>query len=526
MSSSHPRRPVCLIVRDGWGANPHPEQNEYNAVYLAKHPVDDFLMGKYPHVQVKTCGLDVGLPVGVMGNSEVGHQNIGAGRIVDQEIVRIDKAIETGSFFTNEAAIQAADFVRKNGSNLHLMGLVSDAGVHATIHHLGGCLELALRNGIKNVYIHAFTDGRDTPPMSGLGFIDQIEKKCAELGVGKIASVAGRYYSMDRDNRWERVQKAYDCLTRTGSPTSLTASGALNQYYAHPSIPTMKGDEFVPPTQILDESGHPIAVIKDNDSVIFFNFRGDRPRELTRAFVDPDFKGFPRPKRLNLFFVTMTQYEKGLDVHPLFFKPEKMANILGMRVSRLGLKQFRSAETEKYPHVTFFFNDYRDEPFEGEDRAMSPSVKVATYDLQPEMSAESVAAESIQRIRSGLYDLVVINFANPDMVGHTGNLAAAIKAVEAVDGCVGRVLEAVRAMGGSAIVSADHGNCEQMYDPVHKCPHTSHTLNDVELIVVDDRHLGAKLRMGGRLADVAPTLLHLMGVPVPSEMTGRSLLEA
>jgi 2,3-bisphosphoglycerate-independent phosphoglycerate mutase len=517
-------RPVVLIIRDGWGMNPDPSQNEFNAIHLAKHPVDDQLMKEYPSTLIKTCGLDVGLPAGVMGNSEVGHQNIGAGRIVDQEIVRIDKAIQTGAFFKNPSAVKAVEFVLKNKGRLHIFGLVSDAGVHATIDHIMACVELAKRNQLAEVFIHAITDGRDTPPMSGMAYIEQVESRCAQIGMGTIATIAGRYYAMDRDKRWDRVQRAYDCMVYGKGDKVLNAKAALESYYKNPSIPTMKGDEFVPPSNIVDAQGKPIALIRSGDAIIFANFRGDRPRELTRAFVDEDFQGFTRSEKLNVYFATMTEYETGLPVHPLFFKPEKMENILGRYASDQGLTQFRCAETEKYPHVTFFFNDYCDEAFKGEDRAIVPSPKVPTYDLQPEMSAAGVCDESVKRLLSGKYDLAVINFANPDMVGHTGSLEAAIKAVETVDACVGKILDAVKKMGGCAIVTADHGNCEQMYDPINKSPHTSHTLNEVALIVVDDRFKGVKLRSGGRLADVAPTLLKMIGLTIPPGMTGQSLI--
>ncbi len=524
MPTSPARRPVVLIVRDGWGTNPDPAHDSFNAVKLAKHPVDDRLMKEFPRTLIKTCGLDVGLPRGVMGNSEVGHQNIGAGRIVDQEIVRIDKAIENGTFFNNPAAMGAVEFAKKNDGKLHVFGLVSDAGVHATIDHVIACVDLAKRHGLSRVFVHAITDGRDTPPMSGVEYLRQVESRLAKLGVGQIATVCGRYYAMDRDKRWDRVQTAYDCMVYGKGKPVRSAEEALKTYYANPSIPTMKGDEFVPASNIVDGQGKPLALVASGDAIIFANFRGDRPRELTRAFVEPEFKGFARSEKLDLYFATMTEYESGLPVHPIFFKPEKMHDILGMYASQLGLKQFRCAETEKYPHVTFFFNDYRDEPFPGEDRVIVPSPKVPTYDLQPEMSAEGVCAESVKRIESGQFDLAVINFANPDMVGHTGTLKAAVAAVEKVDECVGRIVTAVQKMGGSLVVTADHGNCEQMYDPVNQCPHTSHTLNDVALIVVDERYKGKKLRSGGRLADIAPTMLALMGLPQPKEMTGVSLL--
>ena len=516
-------RPVVLIVRDGWGTNPDPAQNEFNAIFLAKRPVDDRLMRDHPHTLIKTCGLDVGLPPDTMGNSEVGHQNIGAGRVADQEIVRINKAIDSGEFDRNRVLLEAIEFARRRQGALHLMGLASDAGVHSMISHLVACLEFSKRKGFNRIFIHVFTDGRDTPPTSGASFIRQIEKECARIGAGRIATVCGRYYSMDRDKRWERVQQAYDCLVAGKGRAARSAEEAVQTYYQAPSLPTRCGDEFVIPSNVVDAAGQPVATVKDGDSAIFFNFRGDRPREITRAFVEPDFKGFPRNRKLDLYFATMTEYEAGLPVHPVFPKPKKMKAILGMHVAALGLKQFRCAETEKYPHVTFFFNDYRDEPFEGENRVIIPSPKVPTYDLQPEMSAAEVCEETVHRIQSGKYDLVVVNFANPDMVGHTGSLRAAIRAVETVDACVGKILEAVRATGGAAIVTADHGNCEQMWDPVHECPHTSHTLNDVALIVADEALKGVSLRSGGRLADIAPTLLEMMGLKVPAEMTGESL---
>ena len=522
--STQPVKPAVLIVRDGWGYNPDPSQNQYNTIFQAKHPADDALSQKYPHTLIKTGGLDVGLPRGVMGNSEVGHQNIGAGRIVDQEIVRIDKAIENGSFFNNEAAVGAVNFAKANQGRLHVFGLVSDAGVHATIDHIIGCVQLGQKHGIKEVFIHAFTDGRDTPPTSGVAYVLQVEQRCQKLGIGKIATVCGRYYSMDRDKRWDRVQTAYECLTEGKGPRSKSVKETMEHYYANPTNSSMLGDEFIPATCITDNQGEPVATIRDGDAIVFANFRGDRPRELTRAFVDPDFKGFPRKKLLNLYFATMTEYEKGLNVHPLFIKPPKMDNILGMYLSQLGLTQFRCAETEKFPHVTFFFNDYREEPFPGEERGIIPSPKVATYDLQPEMSADGVCTETVNRILSKKYNVVIVNFANPDMVGHTGSLPAAIKAVEKVDVCVGKVVEAARQIGASVMITADHGNCEQTYDVANKCPHTSHTMNDVPLIVVDDRYVGKPLRNGGRLADIAPTLLELMGLPVPKEMTGQSLL--
>jgi 2,3-bisphosphoglycerate-independent phosphoglycerate mutase len=524
-------RPLVIIVRDGWGSNPHPEWNHANAVYLAKHPVDDRLMREYPHALIHTSGFDVGLPEGTMGNSEVGHQNIGAGRIVDQESVRITKAIRDGQFVDNAELNAAVANCLEKGSNLHLFGIVSDAGVHGLLEHLFACLALCKQRGLARVFLHAFTDGRDTAPSSGLGFVEQIEARMRDVGVGQIATVIGRYWAMDRDNRWDRVQKAYRAIVYGEGPVFPSARDAIEYYYAHPSEPSMSGDEFITPSVISDDGRTPRAVVRDGDSIIFYNYRGDRPRELTKAFVLDDFNGFDRGKKISLYYLTMTAYEQGLPVHVAYPKPPKMANILGEYISQLGLKQFRCAETEKYPHVTFFFNDYRDDPFPGEDRQIIPSPRtcpdgspLTTYDQMPEMSAYGVCDEVVKRILSRAYDLIVVNFANGDMVGHTGVLAAAIKAVEVVDICVGRIMDALKQVGGVAIVTADHGNCEQMIDPTTGGPHTAHTTYDVELIVVDDRFKGHKLLMDGRLADIAPTALHMMGIEQPKEMTGKSLI--
>jgi 2,3-bisphosphoglycerate-independent phosphoglycerate mutase len=518
------KRPVVLIVRDGWGKNPYPQWDYANAAVLAKHPVQDRLLGEYPNTLIHTSGFDVGLPEGTMGNSEVGHQNIGAGRIVDQESVRITKAIRSGEFFNNTELNAAVTNALEKQTNLHLFGIVSDAGVHGLLEHLYGCLELCRRRGLTRAFLHAFTDGRDSPPSYGIRYIREVQAKMKELGVGQIATVSGRFYAMDRDNRWPRVEKAYDAIVFGEGPKFRSAEEAVAFYYVHPTEPSMKGDEFVTPSVICDDGHTPRATVKNGDSVIFYNYRGDRPRELTKAFVLADFTGFDRGPKLNLFYCTMTAYEQGLPVHVAYPKPPKMANILGELVSKRGLKQFRSAETEKYPHVTFFFNDYRDEPFPGEDRQIIPSPKVSTYDQKPEMSAYEVADEVVKRVNSGAYDLIVVNFANGDMVGHTGVLTAAVKAVEVVDECVGKVLDAVQKQGGAAVVTADHGNCEQMIDPATGGPHTAHTTYDVELFAVDDRFKGKKLLQGGRLSDVAPTLLHMMDIPKPAEMTGKSLI--
>jgi 2,3-bisphosphoglycerate-independent phosphoglycerate mutase len=544
---------LVLIVRDGWGKNPYPQWNHANAVYLAKHPVADRLLAEYPNVLIHTSGFDVGLPEGTMGNSEVGHQNIGAGRIVDQESVAITKQCRNGAIFDNAVLNAAVKNALEKGTNLHLFGIVSDAGVHGLLEHLFACLALAKKRGLSRVFLHAFTDGRDTSPNSGLGYVRQIEAKMKEIGVGQVATVIGRYWAMDRDNRWDRVEKAYRAMTQGVGEKFKSAPQAIQHYYDHPASSNMSGDEFIVPSVITRTDGSPLAVVGANDSVIFYNYRGDRPREITKAFVLDQFpftekldgtdesgkpiqteqtRGFERgPKIPGLYYATMTAYEKGLPVNVAFPKPPKMVNILGDYVSNLGLKQFRSAETEKFPHVTFFFNDYREQPFPGEERQIVPSPKLLpdgqplkTYDQMPEMSAYGVRDEVLKRINSGQFDLIVVNFANGDMVGHTGVLSAAVKAVEIVDQCVGAILEATQRQGGTAIVTADHGNCEQMIDPATGGPHTAHTTYDVECILVDDRLKGKKLREGGRLADIAPTALQMLGLEKPGEMNGASLV--
>ncbi|QOV92043.1 2,3-bisphosphoglycerate-independent phosphoglycerate mutase [Humisphaera borealis] len=530
------KRPAVLVIRDGWGRNPFPQWNDSNAVFLARHPVADRILAEYPSTLIATSGFDVGLPEGTMGNSEVGHQNIGAGRIVDQESVRITKQVRNGEFFSNHVLNEALDFAVDNAGRVHLFGIVSDAGVHGLLEHLYGCLELCKRRGLSGdrVFLHAFTDGRDTSPNSGVGYVQQIEAKMAEIGVGRVATVSGRYWAMDRDNRWARVEKAYRAIVFGEGPKFLSADEAIRHYYANPTEANMTGDEFITPSVITGTHGDkPLAKVSDGDAVIFYNYRGDRPREISKAFVLEQFPfeaegktmGFDRGGKLNVYFATMTAYESGLPVHVAYPKPPKMNNILAEYLSNLGLKQFRCAETEKFPHVTFFFNDYRNEPFPGEDRQIVPSATdVSTYDQKPEMSAYGICDEVVSRINSGVYDLVVVNFANGDMVGHTGVLAAAIKACEHVDVCVGRILDAVKKQDGVAIVLADHGNAEQMIDPATGGPHTAHTTYPVELVVVDDRAKGKKLREGGRLADVAPTVLDMMGLPKPAEMTGVSLI--
>jgi 2,3-bisphosphoglycerate-independent phosphoglycerate mutase len=537
-------RPCVVIIRDGWGENPYPQWDHANAVKLAKPEVDAMLRRDWPFTLIATSGFDVGLPEGTMGNSEVGHQNIGAGRIVDQDSVRITKACRDESMFNNAELVAAVERCRARKTKLHLLGLSSDAGVHSRLEHLFACVELAARRGLTNVYVHCFTDGRDTPPNSGVGYVKRIEGELKRIGVGQIASVCGRYWAMDRDNRWERTERAYRMLTTGDADAAPNAIAALEQYYAHPTEPTVNGDEFVPPTVISDDGQTPLATIRDGDAVIFTNFRGDRPRQLTAAFTFDRFPfegvdktgekrlmGFNRGRKLDLYFVTMTAYEAGLPVKVAFPKPPKMINIAGEFLSKAGLRQFRCAETEKYAHVTFFFNDYREEPFPGEERVVVPSPKttadgrpLSTYDQKPEMSALEVTDVMLKRIASGIDDLIVLNYANPDMVGHTGSLPAAIQACKVVDGCVGRILDAVKTAGGCAIVTADHGNLEQMIDPETGGPHTSHTVYPVPLYLFGEPFRGLKLRDGGRLADVMPTALTMMGLNVPAEMTGASLM--
>ncbi len=519
-------KPVLLLIRDGWGENHNSAHDAYNAVKLARTPVCSALSKEWPRTEILACGPDVGLPEGVMGNSEVGHQNIGAGRIVDQEIIRIDKAINEDAFRDNDVLKSA--FSRASKGALHLIGLASDAGVHSMLPHLYGLLRHAKAAGIERVFLHLLMDGRDAPPKSGVGYIREVEAQCAAIGVGVVATVAGRFWAMDRDHRWDRVEKAYNCLTDNGDeaiPTALSAEAAVQGYYDNPLDSSRDSDEFVVPTRICSGDGKPLGLVSDGDAVIFFNFRGDRPRELTRAFIDDAFDAFPRSHKLDVYYATLTDYQKGLCPNVLFPKPPKMRNVLGMLVADKGIAQFRCAETEKYPHVTFFFNDYRDEPFPGEDRVMIPSPQdVPTYDSKPEMSAAGICDAAEKAILSGRYGLLVVNFANPDMVGHTGSLKAAIAAVEIVDTCVGRLVAAIEKMDGRALITADHGNADQMWNPDVDAPHTQHTLNPVEVLVLGREMKGRTLRPAGRLADIAPTLLQMMELPQPREMTGQSLI--
>lgn len=508
------KKPVVLMILDGYGLN---NNCDHNAVCEARTPVMDQLMSQCPYVKGNASGLAVGLPDGQMGNSEVGHLNMGAGRIVYQELTRITKAISDGDFFTVPEFLQAVENCKKNNSALHMWGLVSDGGVHSHIGHIYGLLELAKKNGLDKVYVHCFLDGRDTPPASGKSYVEALEAKMKELGVGKVASVSGRYYAMDRDNRWDRVKRAYDALTKgEGNQAQSATAGIQASYDAE------KNDEFVEPF-VVTENGAPVAVVEDGDSVIFFNFRPDRARELTRAFCDDEFKGFEREKRLNLTYVCFTDYDETIKNKLVAFKKEAIVNTFGQFLADHNLTQARIAETEKYAHVTFFFNGGVEEPNKGEDRILVPSPKVATYDLQPEMSAPVVCDKLVQAVTSGKYDVIIVNFANPDMVGHTGIEDAAIKAIETVDVCVGRTVDAVKEMNGVMFICADHGNAEQLLDYETGEPFTAHTTNPVPFILVN-ADPASKLREGGCLADIAPTLIELMGMEQPKEMTGKSLI--
>lgn len=506
------KRPYALIIMDGYGVN---ERNEGNAIYAAKTPNMDKYMNDCPHTIVHASGMDVGLPDGQMGNSEVGHTNIGAGRIVYQELTRITKSINDGDFFKNPELCAAMENCKKNGKALHLMGLLSNGGVHSHNTHLYGLLEMAKRNGIENVHVHAFLDGRDVPPTSAADFAEELVAKIREIGVGDIATVMGRYYAMDRDNRWERVEKAYNAIVLGEGNKAESAVTAIKQSYNEDTT-----DEFVVPT-VIEKDGKPIGKIEEGDSVIFYNFRPDRAREITRTIVDPEFEGFDR-KMFKTYFVCMTQYDASMPNVNVAFKPESLVNTFGEYISKKGLKQLRIAETEKYAHVTFFFNGGVENVYEGEDRALINSPKVATYDLQPEMSAPEVTAEAVKRIESGNYDVIVLNFANCDMVGHTGVFDAAVKAVETVDECLGKVVDAIEKMNGMALITADHGNADQMVDYDNGGAFTAHTTNVVPLVLIGNKQ--AKLKPG-RLADLAPTLLDIMGIEKPEEMTGESLIE-
>src|SRR5438034_1803988 len=516
-------RPFVLVILDGWGINP---RKEGNAIAMARTPNIDKLAREWPHTAVRTSGEAVGLPEGQMGNSEVGHQNIGAGKRVLQDYTRVSESIKDGSFFQNPALLKAVEHVKKNGSRLHICGLLGDGGVHAHETHLEALLGMANMHDIENVYIHSFTDGRDTSPTGGVEFMRHLQARAQEIGgkhAAKVATVSGRYYAMDRDNRWDRTALAYFAMTRAEGIKAASATGAIEQSYEQGVT-----DEFIIPTVVMEDQ-HPVAVVKAGDALIHYNFRPDRARQLTKAFVleelPPQAQGkFDRGPRLeNLQYVMMTAYEEGLDAS-VAFHADEVEMPLARVISEQGLRQFHTAETEKYAHVTYFINGRRETPFPGEDRLLVPSPKVSTYDLQPEMSAVGVTDTAVEHIRSGQYDLVIMNYANADMVGHTGVIEAAIKAVEAVDTGIGRVVEATLAVGGGLLITADHGNAEQLIYYDTGKPFTAHTTFPVPLYLVEPRLAQAKLRTDGILAHVAPTILQIMDIPQPKDMTGRSLI--
>lgn len=506
-------KPIVLTVLDGWG---YRAQRENNAIALARTPHYDELLRKFPNTLIHTSGPFVGLPEGQMGNSEVGHLNLGAGRIVHMDITRVDLMIETGEFFQNELLLRAMEHGRQR--QLHLIGLVSDGGIHSHISHLIALLKMAQQNRVERVFVQAITDGRDTSPTSGVDYLRQLEQKMREYGTGQIATVAGRYYTMDRDNRWPRIEKSYRAMVHGEGEKFTDPIAGIKRSYEHGVT-----DEFVVPIVIMDKAGKPRGRIQDEDAVIFFNFRADRARQTTRALAEPNFDKFRNPKRpKNLFLVTMTQYDKTFTWVPYVIGQQKIENILANVFANLGFRNLRVAETEKYAHVTYFFNGGVEKPFSGEERILVPSPKVPTYDLQPEMSAAGVAETVVKAIEKGDFDAIIMNFANADMVGHSGKLEAAIKAVEAVDAGLGQIHRVLAPKGAAWIITADHGNAELMVDPVTGGPHTAHTTNPVPFICLTE-NVQSRLRAGGSLRDVAPTLLGILGIPQPKEMTGSDL---
>lgn len=511
------KKPIALIILDGYGLS---DNVKGNAIKAANTPNIDSYFADYPHTILYASGMSVGLPDGQMGNSEVGHTNIGAGRVVYQELTRITKSIEDGDFFKNEALLKAAENCKKNNSAMHFIGLLSDGGVHSHIKHLFGLIDFAKANGLKKVYIHCIMDGRDVSPTSGVGYLEMLQKKLDDCGVGEIATVNGRYYAMDRDTNWNRVEKAYNAMVRgSGVKTDDVISMMKKSYETLDENGAAITDEFIVPA-VVTKDGAPVGQIAENDSVIFFNFRPDRARELTRTLVDPDFAGFDR-KFFPLYYVCMTQYDASMPNVDVAFKPESLDDTFGEYISKKGLKQLRIAETEKYAHVTFFFNGGVETVYEGEDRKLIPSPKVATYDMQPEMSAYKVADACVELINEDKYDCIVLNFANCDMVGHTGVFEAARKAVEAVDECLGKVVNALLSKDASILITADHGNADCMVDPETGDVFTAHTTNPVPLIVMG---IGDKELKKGKLADIAPTMLDIMGLEKPAAMTGESLI--
>ncbi len=507
---------TVLMILDGYGLNPC---RKGNAVAQANTPHMDRLMKNFPFVPGDASGLAVGLPEGQMGNSEVGHMNMGAGRVVYQDLTRISKEIAEGTFFENQELLLACRNAKEKGKALHLFGLLSDGGVHSHKTHLFALLELAKRENLDKVFIHCFLDGRDTLPGLALPYLEELEEKCRTIGVGQVSSLIGRYYVMDRDHRWERVEPAYRTLTKGEGKHAISAREALQESFASGVT-----DEFVEPITIVDQQDKPIALVEDGDSIIFYNFRPDRAREITRAFLDEEFHGFSRELLQDLTYVCFTEYDVTIPHTHVAFRKQELSNTLGTYLAEKGKKQLRLAETEKYAHVTFFFNGGVEAPNDGEDRILIPSPKVATYDLQPEMSAYAVCDQLVEAIEGGKYDLIIINFANPDMVGHTGSMEAAIAAVEAVDSCVGRAVKALEETGGQMFLCADHGNAEQMIQEKSGEPFTAHTTNQVPFVLVH-ADPSYRLKEGGRLCDIAPTLLELMGLPKPEDMTGQSLLQ-
>ncbi len=500
---------VLLVICDGWG---EAAASEGNAISRASTPVFDRWRRDYPWTTLEASGEAVGLPAGLMGNSEVGHLNLGAGRMVPQDLLRVDRALADGSFFENPALVEAAERARRSGAALHLLGLVSDGGVHSHERHLAGLLELAQRRGVPRTCVHVFTDGRDTPPRSAIGYIERLEQELARKG-GDIASVSGRYYAMDRDRRWDRIALAWEALRFGRGRRAGSAAAAVEQAYA-----LGESDEFIVPT-VIEKEGTPVAPAEDGDSVVFFNFRADRARQLTRAFTDPSFQEFDRGRSPSVFFVCFTEYKKEFAL-PVAFPTPKLERILAAVWADAGVANLRLAETEKYAHVTYFFNGGVEAPYPGEERLLVPSWRGATYDLHPQMSAEEIATEAVAAMAADRFGALVVNFANADMVGHTGKIPETIRAIETVDGCFARLEETAREKGWLLVMTADHGNAEQMIDPATGQPHTAHTTNPVPVVICRE---GAPLRSGGSLRDVAPTLLRLQGLPVPKEMTGRDL---
>jgi len=508
--------PVVLIVLDGWGLRP---QTENNAIALARKPAYDALIRRYPHAQLITSGEAVGLPAGQMGNSEVGHMNMGAGRVVYQDLTRIDKSIRDGELFASPALGAAMDRCVDGQHALHFIGLLSDGGVHSSQQHLHALIEMAARRHVPRVFIHVITDGRDTSPTGGVRYLGQLQAVLDKTRTGRVASISGRYYSMDRDKRWERIKLGYDAIVE-GIAEQTTTSPVEALQAAYEAGVT---DEFIKPIVVVDADQHPVGPVRDGDSIVFFNYRADRARQMTRAIALDDFDGFPRPNRRRVHYTTMTVYDRTFNL-PVVFTPQTFSGNLADVLAEHGRTNLRLAETEKYAHVTYFFNCGREQPYPGEDRVLVPSQKVATYDLKPEMSAPGIADEMIGTLDAGKHQVVICNFANADMVGHTGRLDAAIVAVETLDTCLGRILDTLKRVGGRAVITADHGNAEQMWDDTLKAPHTAHTSNPVPVILYDEAHVGRPLR-DGSLRDVAPTMLALLGIPKSAEMTGTPLFE-